>query len=172
MPPRRSLYVSRPLINGQALRAWARAAGFTQALPPEDMHVTIAFSRQAMDWSAVPPDTRPVAIELGHDGPQRVKQLGKAIVLRFEAPALAARWRAFRAAGASWDHADYQPHVTITYRAPARPPTRIEDIEPYHGPLRFGPERFQPVNEDWSGQVRETPLAASRRTVVLARRAS
>lgn len=172
MPAPRPLYVSRPLLNGGALRAWARAAGFTHALPAEDMHVTIAFSRAPVDWAAVPPDTRPLAMELGSDGPQRVKRLGKAIVLRFEAPALAARWRAFRQAGASWDHPEYQPHVTITYRPPPRLPTPPEQMEPFHGPLRFGPERFREVKESWADDIHETPLGPRPRPILLVRRAS
>ena len=168
----RTLYVSRPLLNGASVRAWARAAGFTTALPAADMHVTIAFSRAPVDWSRLEPDRTPLTIELPGDGPQRVKRLGKAVVLRFAAPALAARWRAFRQAGASWDHPEYQPHVTLTYAPPDPAPTPIERIEPYHGPLRFGPERFKEVNLDWADKVRETPLDGDRKPILLVRRAS
>jgi uncharacterized protein len=163
----RPLYVSRPLLNADAVRAWARSAGFTSALAADEMHVTVAFSRKPVDWQAIPPDTRPLTIELTHDGDQRVKTLGTATVLRFTAPELTKRWRAFRAAGASWDHPSFQPHVTISYKAPARWPTPLAQMAPYHGPLRFGPERYAALDEDWKGGVRETPLAKAMSPAIL-----
>lgn len=155
----RPLYVSRPLLNAGAVRAWAQSAGFTSALAEGEMHVTIAFSRDPVDWQAIPPDTRPLTVELGHDGDQHVKTLGTATVLRFTSPELAARWRAFRRAGASWDHPAYEPHVTLTYQPPARWPTPPGEMEPYRGPLHFGPERYKALNLDWKSNVQETPLA-------------
>jgi hypothetical protein len=163
----RPLYVSRPLLNAEAVREWARSAGFTSALAADEMHVTVAFSRKPVDWQAIPPDTRPLTIELTHDGDQRVKTLGSATVLRFTAPALEKRWRAFRAAGASWDFPSYQPHVTITYKPPGRWPTPPDRMQPYHGPLRFGPERYAALDEDWKGGVQESPLAKALPPAVL-----
>lgn len=170
---KRTLYVSRPLLNGEAVRAWARSAGFTTALPASDMHVTIAFSREAVEWADIPPDTSPLDVMLDADGDQRVKQLGQATVLRFTSSDLATRWRRFRAAGASWDHPSYQPHITITYQPPKPWPTPPERMQPYHGPLRFGHERFKEVNTEWADKIKETPLIPRRPTRILfARRAS
>lgn len=167
MPTPRPLYVSRRLLNAGALRAWARSAGFTSALADAEMHVTIAFSRAPVDWQAIPPDTKPLTIELTQDGDQHVKMLGTAAVLRFTAPELEARWRAFRQAGASWDHPGYQPHVTLTYQPPARWPTPPERMEPYHGPLRFGPERYKALDTDWKSNVSEAPLAKAAAPAIL-----
>lgn len=152
----RTLYVSRPLLNGEALRAWARSVGFVSTLPASDMHVTVAFSRKAVDWSDVPPQRGSLSIEVGETG--HVKRLGKAIVLRFDSPALRTRWRRFRDAGASWDWPEYQPHVTISYAEPARWPTQPEKMQPYDSVLRFGAERYAEVKEDWNKRVVEEPL--------------
>lgn len=168
----RTLYVSRPLTNPHALRAWARTAGFPMALAPEEMHVTVAFSRTPLDWNRLRPDPRPLHVNLTVDGPQRVKQLGAATVLRFHSALLMERWRQFREAGASWDHPDYQPHITLTYQPPNPWPTPPELMQPYHGPLIFGPERFREVNTEWAAQVRETPIGTDDGPSMLVRRAS
>jgi hypothetical protein len=102
-----------------------------------------------------------------------VKQLGQAIVLRFTSAALSARWRQFRAGGASWDYAQYQPHITITYRAPAGWLAAMSKIAPFAGTLRFGPERYREVSDGAGKQVPETPTASRRpKRVLFARRAS
>src|SRR5690606_6627144 len=45
----RPLYVQRKLLNGAELVSWAKKNGFTSTLPPEDMHVTVLYSRTAVD---------------------------------------------------------------------------------------------------------------------------
>ena len=49
--PRRSLYVHRPVLNAEAIIAWAKGAGFATTLPAEDMHVTVCFSKQPVNWA-------------------------------------------------------------------------------------------------------------------------
>lgn len=154
----RTLYVSRPLLNGDAVRAWAASQGIASALPAGDMHVTIAFSRELVDWSALTPDQHQLAVVAGdrfvHQFPAQALPNG-ALVLRFSSEALARRWQQLRGAGASWDFPVYEPHITITYSVPA---ADVADIEPYTGPLVFGPEEFAEVNEEWAGEVVEESL--------------
>lgn len=155
----RTLYVSRPLLNGEALRAWARSVGFVSTLPASDMHVTIAFSKRALDWSTVPPKHGGLAVEVGQTG--HVKRLGKAIVLRFDSTVLRARWQQFRDAGAAWDHPEYQPHVTISYTDRDDWPTPPERMQPYDSVLRFGAEKYAEIREDWAKRIEEEPLRKS-----------
>ena len=158
----RTLYVSRPLLNGDAVRAWAASQGIASTLPVEDIHVTIAFSTEPVDWSLLESDERQVPV-LGtqgravHQFPARSTPNG-ALVLKFESPELRARWQAFRDAGASWDFPEYQPHITITY---AVPEADVGSIEPYTGPLLFGPEEFAEVDEGWAGEIEEVPATKS-----------
>lgn len=97
------------------------------------------------------------------------RPLLNAAVLRFTSARLAARWREFRAAGASWDHEGYQPHVTITYHPPVK---LLGATEPFHGVLRFGPERFAAVDEDANKAHPETRLEPPPRRILFARKAS
>jgi hypothetical protein len=45
------------------------------------------------------------------------------------------------------------PHVTLTYEAPAD--LDLTAILPYTGELRFGPEIFAPLDEDWKSKIEE-----------------
>jgi hypothetical protein len=168
---KRSLYVSRPLLNGDELRRWAEAIGLATALAAKSMHATIAFSRTPMAWEEVPAQEAELQTR---GGDRLVKRLGKATVLRFDSPHLTHRWRTFRQAGASYDHAEYQPHVTLTYAAPEA--LELAEVEPFDGLLRFGQERYQEVQDDWKGTTEEEPFPThrppARRRVLLGRRAA
>lgn len=145
---RKTLYVNRPLLNGDELRAWAASQGFESALPAGEMHVTIAFSKEPVDWSAFEPGAEDLTVEGGerevHQFPARLTANG-ATVLLFDAPALKGRWQEFQDGGATWDFPEYRSHITITYAAA---PEDLDGIEPYDGPLVFGPEKFAEIRQD------------------------
>ncbi len=157
----RTLYVKRRLLNGDAVRAWAAEQGIASALPADDMHVTVAFSKEPVDWSELTPQQGAIAVissagRAVHQFPARNTPNG-AFVLKFTSPELTVRWQEFLDAGASWDFPEYQPHITITYTLAE---ADLAAIEPYHGPLVFGPEEFAEVNEGWAGEITEEPTGA------------
>jgi len=149
-----TLYVHRPLLNGHTLALWAKRAGFKSIIPPADMHVTIAFSRRPVDWMKIGegyPVTPKLVIFEG--GPRNLTRFdGGAVVLVFDSAEL--RWRNedIRAAGASWDWPDYHPHVTLSYETGD---LDVDSIAPYQGRLVFGPETWEPVEEDWKTNIAE-----------------
>lgn len=156
MAARKSLYVCRPLLNGDELHEWAASQGFVSALPKDDLHVTVAFSREPFDWSAI--TSKRGQLET-HGGRRSIEKFGDAIVLRFASNSLTTRWNDLRNAGASWDFPDYKAHVTITYKGA---PDDLDEVEPYRGPLLFGSERFAEVDEgEADGEKKETPLAST-----------
>jgi PBSX family phage portal protein len=151
-PKDRTLYVSRPVTNAAEIVAWAKKQGFETTLPPEDMHVTVCYSKQPVDWSRYTPDTDPIRVQVGL---RKVQTLGPkgAIVLTFESLPLAVRWKTFRDGGASWDWPYYQPHVTLTYSNPND--IDPDKIQPYEGVIELGAETFAPVEEDWGDDIVE-----------------
>lgn len=156
-PKKRTLYVSRRLKNAVDVVAWAKSQGLAKTIAPSDMHVTVAFSRTPVDWNETGDHFDAVnvpAADRQKDGARAVERLGDkgAIVLRFESPELAQRHKQLRDLGASWDWAGYKPHVTMTYRGGD---LDLTSIEPYRGPLEFGPERFAEVDENWTDRVTE-----------------
>ena len=51
----KTLYVNRPLLNAGQITAWAKAQGFKSVQKPEDMHVTICYSKAPFDWGDLEP---------------------------------------------------------------------------------------------------------------------
>lgn len=146
----RTLYVNRRVVNADEIIAWAKAQGFETTLPADDLHVTIAFSRKPVDWMAI---GEPWAAELTihPGGPRLMERFGDAQVLLFASSELKWRHDAIREAGASWDHAEYQPHITISYTGHPD----FESVQPYQGRIVLGPERFEEVKEDWAASLTE-----------------
>jgi len=153
----RPLYVQRKLLNAADLIAWAKEQGFETTLPAEDMHVTVLYSRRPVDpmkigeaWSNE--DDGGLLIKAG--GPRAIERLGEdAVVLMFASDNLSWRHRQMVEAGGSHDFPDYTPHVTLTYSAPEG--LDLEAIRPFTGELRFGPELFEPLDEDWKPKIEE-----------------
>ncbi len=153
----RTLYVSRRLVNTAEVIAWAKGQGFKSTLPAEDLHVTVTFSRAAVDWMKMGDNWSGDAkgsITIPPGGPRLVEPLGDkgAVVLLFASSDLQWRHAAMIEAGASWDYPEYQPHLTLTYDAGDMD---LSKVEPYRGELVFGPERFEELDEDWAAKVVE-----------------
>ena len=147
---KKSLYVSRPVLNADEIIVWAKANGFETTLPAEDMHVTVCYSKAQVDWAVIKPLKKKLSIItsvrsvelLGDDG---------AAVLKFTSDDLQKRWQEFQDAGASWDYEKYTPHITISYD----PPEDLRRITPYTGPIVLGPEEFSEVEEGWAEDIKE-----------------
>lgn len=150
----RPLYVRRDLLNGADLVKWAKDNGFETTLSAEDMHVTILYSKTPVDpmkmgetWTSE--EDGGLTIKAG--GPRALERFNEgAVVLQFASWALDSRHREMVGAGGSHDWPEYLPHVTISYDGPEELPA-----VPYQGELRFGPEIFEPLDEDWKSKVEE-----------------
>jgi hypothetical protein len=152
----RALYVHRKVTNAAEIIAWAREQGFTTTLPADDMHVTIAFSRQPIDWMKVGEAwgaNEDGSLTVKPGGARLVEQFdGGAVVLLFNSSELGWRHEAIKQAGASWDYPDYQPHITLTYDPGD---VDLSQVEPYRGAIELGPEVFEPLDENWKTRIRE-----------------
>ena len=146
------LYVRRDVLNADQIIEWAKSIGFDKCVPPEEMHITIVYSREAVDRSRISPHTDQLRFDSGY---RSVEPLGDegAVVLKFEAPWLNNRWQQFRDLGASWDYEGYMPHLTLTYHNP--PDIMDHWILPYDGPIYLGPEEFEDLDLDFKDGVVE-----------------
>lgn len=154
----RSLYVSRKLLNADALIKWAKGQGFETTVPAGELHVTVLFSRMAVDWmkmeSAWNQDEQG-RLKVAPGGARLVEKLGDkgAVVLLFNSSPLSWRHEEMVRKGGSHDFDEYQPHVTITYDGPAD--LDLAQVEPYRGELLFGPEIFAEIDDDWDEKLTE-----------------
>jgi uncharacterized protein len=154
----RTLYVSRKLLNASEFIEWAKGQGFETATPADELHVTICFSRTPVDWMKMGEawggdEQGKLTVKPG--GARVVERLGDkgAVVLLFASSELSWRHEDMKRNGASFDLEAYQPHVTITFQAPAD--FDLSKVEPFRGELVFGPEIFTEVVEDWEQTVTE-----------------
>ena len=149
----RSLYMRRNLTaqSATAFIDWAKAQGFATTTPADELHVTVAFSRDLVDWAMIDQGDASLSVK---GGPRTVEALGDkgAVVLKFRSKELQERWQEIVDLGASWDWPSYTPHVTITYQGGDVDPA---GIEPYDGPLEFGPEQISEVVDDWEKSITE-----------------
>ena len=153
----RPLYVQRKLLNAAEVITWAKGQGLKSILAPDDMHVTVLYSRTAVDpikmgetWSG--DDKGRVTIKPG--GPRAVEKLGdSAVVLLFASSDLSYRHMSMVESGASHDYDEYQPHVTLSYDIPEG--MDLATIKPFAGELVFGPELFEALDLDWKSKVTE-----------------
>jgi len=148
----RTLYLRRDVLNGADIIKWAKSQGFDTTLDASEMHVTIAYSKQPLDWlkvGAAPDyignDDGTLTVKKG--GPRMMEQFnGGAIVLVFASSPLAWRHCDVINAGGSSDFDDYNPHITITYKPPNG--LDLNKVQPYQGVIKLGPEIFETTNSD------------------------
>lgn len=150
----RSLYVRRNLINVSEFVRWASDAGFVNITPSDQLHVTVLFSKTPVDWIAMRSDWSGDdrgRITIPPGGPRVVEKLGPtATVLTFWSDTLAWRHQSMLERGASSEHEGYTAHVTISHAAQS---IDISKVTPFQGALRFGPEIFEEVDENWRDKV-------------------
>jgi phage-related protein (TIGR01555 family) len=148
----RSLYIRRDVVNVKDFAEHYAAQGVTVQ---KGLHVTIAYSKQPVDWATVgeayqqdekgqvklPPGGMRLHDRLGKDGAK------DAVVLLFTSRDLTWRHKDIIDAGASWDFPDYQPHITIVWDEGQQ--VDIKTLKPYLGAIVLGPEVYEEVDEDW-----------------------
>lgn len=149
----KTLYVSRKLKNGEHIKEWWGRKQDSPSLQKEDMHVTIAFSKDEVDWGEFEQQDNELKIKVRNLKPVKLGSDG-AVVLKFPSDVLQKRWKEFREAGASWDYDSYQPHVTVTYSYEGSDED-LEKMNGFSGTLIFGPEIFKEVDLSWKNKIKE-----------------
>lgn len=135
--------MSRSLENVHELAAWAASQGFVSMLP--DPHVTLLFSRAPVNWDAVDPDSERVMIyDAGSRQVEQFHNVMTATVLQFSSTLFQKRHAQLEALGGSHDFDHYFPHITITYHAPDG--LDLSKVQPFAGPLCFGPEQLRELD--------------------------
>lgn len=153
----RTLYVYRQVLNAKEIISWAKNQGFDTTLLPDDMHVTLCYSKTPVDWFSISSNEWGglTTLEIPPGGARAIEAFGpngEAVVLVFKSSSLEYRHTEFKEKGASWDYEDYNPHITITYNAPED--LDLSKVEPYTGKIVLGPEYFEEIEE--KGEFAET----------------
>jgi len=150
----RTLYVRRDVLNAAEIIAHFKAQGFETTLPTDDLHITITSSRTPVNWMKMGEnwsDNGKGGLTIQRGGARLMERFGKATVLLFASSALSWRHEDMMRNGATWDHPEYQPHVTISYEFEGD----LSTVEPWTGEIVLGPEVFEEVKEDWKAGIVE-----------------
>lgn len=146
----RPLYVSRKVLNAKEILAHYAAQGIENLIGAADMHVTITYSRNPVSWMAMG-DSWASELVVQAGGARIMEAFGEnkdTAVLSFASSDLKWRHDAMVEQGASWDWPDYQPHLSISYDFAGD----IDSIKPWAGEIKFGPEIFEALNENWKDE--------------------
>lgn len=149
----RSLYVRRDVLNAGDILAWARSQGLQNTLPASEMHVTILYSKNPVDWMKLGDDYGGMSNENGgltiQPGGPRIVELfgpgaGDTVVLSFSSTMLQWRHQSMVDKGASHDYPEYLPHVSVA-KIESGDFLDLSKIEPYRGKIVLGPEIFEEI---------------------------
>lgn len=162
----RPLYVRRDVLNAEEIHAHYKAQGVDPMTPTDQMHVTIIYTLNPVDWmkaEAEPwQEDEKGNLTVKPGGPRMHDIFGpgpesRALVLMFSSSVLTYRHMRMREElGASVSHDEYQPHVTLSYNPDKE--IDVEGLVPWNGPIEFGPEIFENANPDWRAKV-QPPVA-------------
>jgi len=146
----KSLYICRKVLNKNDIVDWAKSVGFTSILPEDDLHVTVVYCKDKVDWNEVDRDQPKMLLNLDEDDEREMHLFdGGACVLEIKSPELKDRNTELAALGIKSKHPEYRSHITLTYQKPDD--LEIDDIVPYRGPIIFGPEKFEKIKTGgWS----------------------
>ena len=156
----KSLYVMRQVLNADDIMEWAREQGFSSVMGADEMHVTVMYCEQAVDWFRIPDawqQDEDGELVVPPGGARVIEQFdGGAVVLRFKNDSIEWRHKAMLDAGATHKRmGDFQPHITLTYELDG---LDLNEVEPYTGKIELGPEIFCEVDKEWKDRVTETKV--------------
>lgn len=137
----KTLYVARRVKNWDDLVSLAEDLGLVDIIDKDDFHVTIAFSKEMVDWDQFVADTADIEINI-EDGV--IEKLGDAIVIKFESEELKQARQKYIDGGASWDYDEYIPHISLTYNSDQE---ITEDT--FSGVVELWPEVMDEVDDEY-----------------------
>lgn len=138
---KKTLYVARRVKNGEDLVALAESLGLVDIIDKDEFHVTIAFSKEEVEWDNFVADTSELEITIED---ATIEKLWDAIVIKFESQELKDAWQKYIDGWASWDYDEYIPHISLTY-------TGDQEIteDTFSGVIKLWPETMDEVDEQY-----------------------
>ena len=163
-------YVSRPLLNGDAVSEWAQRVGLKDVVPANKMRMAVGFSRGPVPGL----DADRLAVKDADGELNGTRSVGRMrmndtgpVVLGFYSPDVMERRRALD------DSAKYRPEER-PYVVIAGDPGDVDlsDVAPYSGSLEFGPEEASTLGDGQYGATGQVIFVSRKGKVLFLRRAS
>lgn len=139
------VYVKRQVLNHKDVHKWMKSQGYKSAVKPDDMHVTVMASKEAVDPEQLPHHTDGLTIPVHRSMPVEMGKKG-ALTLPVESNDLNEQHQAYCDAGCVHTQESFAPHVTLTYqRHPDHPD---HNVEAYSGEIKLGAEIQEPLKDE------------------------
>lgn len=146
----RPLYIYRPVKpkTAKKLLAWAKKVGIPNLLSADDLHVTIIYCRQPVDWFEMDDSWERKDLTVNPGGPRALEGMGDegAIVLRFGDDQLDYRFDRLVRSGCVPSHSEFKPHITLGEGKDWQVP---DDLDLFNEELELGPEIFEEAKASW-----------------------
>lgn len=150
----RPLYLRRDVVNAEEVIRFYREQGVEGLYATEALHVTIAYSKKPLDWMKLG-EPWSAKLEVSPGGPRLHELFGddnSVLVLCFASSELNWRAQAVIDAGGSYDHGEYQSHISLSLQGEA---VDLATLRPWTGRIVLGPEVFEEIEEgDWKDKVK------------------
>jgi len=140
------LYICRYVVNSDEILSWAETQGLMNLYAPEDLHVTVAYSKTPVDWDMM--GSAPDSVTIPSGGYRALDYFGPSntsLVLKFASASLTNRWHTLLENGASFEHESYSPHITLSNSSPN---IDLTQIVPFKGKIILGEEVFSTLDDD------------------------
>lgn len=145
---KKTLYVSRTVINADDLIAFAKENNITDIIAKKEMHVTVAFSKTKLAHEDLDIDSEWLEFDLKK---AKVEKLGDAIVIKFDDKELQKHWQKYIDAWVSWDHETYQPHISLSYNAEQD----ISKVGTYTGKVELWEEKAEEIKKEYLSKLEQ-----------------
>ena len=147
---KKTLYVSRTVINADDLIAFAKENNITDIIAKKEMHVTVAFSKTKLAHEDLDIDSEWLEFDLKK---AKVEKLGDAIVIKFDDKESSLMIRNCKSidAWASWDHETYQPHISLSYNAEQD----ISKVGTYTGKVELWEEKAEEIKKEYLSKLEQ-----------------
>lgn len=143
------LYVSRSVINGEEiLNHFKEQLPACPLLTPDDLHITLCYSKTPVVWDNIHKGV-PDKVNIVSRDKRKIELFGKdgeCLVMVCPCDELEDRHNHMRNMGASYDY-EYHPHITLSCGFDSKG-YKMEDIKPFRGVIRLGPEKFEALDQD------------------------
>lgn len=144
------VWIRRPLLNVTEVYEWAHGAGVKKAIPPAQLHLTLATVRTDVEWQELALNNDKLVIA---SGPKPVQIFAWTIkALTFSHPDISKRHAELLEIFPEMDHPEYRPHVSL-YKGGRMPKSE------YDGQLVFGPEEASEFNPDNTKGIKHVKIS-------------
>lgn len=127
---------------------WAISTDIKNIYAPDEMHVTVAYSKKY--FSFTPKGKLKTPLKCSVIRPKWLGDEKDCLVLLLKCPELDKRFEETIKAGAHWDFPSYQPHVTISNDTPD---IEIKELPPVNFDIFLDYEFANKLEDDWKDNV-------------------